>query len=87
MFVTNQQGGVTANLSVTIVDQGPLKQDKRRQSTQPRTYVAAGTPWGWTKFIPVDELRDPSKAYLRGDRLLLRATVEVTQRHVQPAAA
>ena len=87
VFITSKDGGVTANMSVTIVDQGPLKQDKRLQSMQPRTYVAAGTTWGWTKFIPVGKLRHPSKAYLRGDRLLLRATVEVTQRHVQPAAA
>lgn len=82
VYLSSKERGITANYSIALVKQGPGAQADLRLSGHAKFLDNA---WGWAKFAAAATLL--SHTYRRGDRLLLRATVEVTQRHVQPAAA
>lgn len=82
--ISPKQSGVTVSYSVEVVSR---QENYTRQSREPRLFCGAKSEcWGFPKLITAEELRTQPSGYLRGDRLVLRATVEVTGRDVQPMA-
>lgn len=83
MYVVPKQGGFNAKWSIAVLGQNCTKHE--RNCSQVGVFKAdAG--WGFTKFMRSQRLHAPASGFLSGDRLVLRATVEVTQRDVQPMA-
>ncbi len=80
-LVASTQGNFTATCIVTVVDQGRAtgKADVQIQTTA--KVFTDGTSWGWAKFMLAEQLHDQFYGYLKGDRLVLRASVEVTARN------
>jgi len=87
VFIVPKEGNITAKYSIAIVEQGPSKADLQTRSNGSKLFEA-GTScgWGWARFATAEQLHSQSHGYLKGDRLVLRASVEVTRRDVQPMA-
>ena len=82
VFISPNQGGFTANYSIAIVSQHEICECQWNKGQ----LFKEGKGWGSYSFIKAERLHDQSNGFLRGDRLVLRATVEVTERGVQPMA-
>jgi len=60
-----------------VADQAGTSKDVVCRSGEGQQF-AEGEGWGWAKFMSLADLRN-HPGYLVGDRLVLRATVEVLQ--------
>ncbi|PRW33982.1 BTB POZ and MATH domain-containing 4-like [Chlorella sorokiniana] len=76
VFIKPKHGAVHARYSITAVDQGPTKLDWCLAPAEPQCFEA-GSGWGYPKFMKAEALRSEFKGFLKGDRLVLRASVEV----------
>ena len=73
VFLASKAGGMKAKVTLTVVDQGAAEPQHVAKITAVRN---AGQAWGFWKFLTHEALH-ARPGYLAGDRLLLRATVEV----------
>lgn len=76
VFLYCKQAGFHAKLSLTVIDEAATgTQDIDHCLKQPRLFDGS-TGWGWPKVATHERLHS-RPGYLAGDRLVLRACVEV----------
>ena len=73
MYIYCSQAGTRATVAVTLVDRAA---QEPQHVTAQRTLAFNTQGWCFNAFVPLDRLR-ARPGYLAGDRLLLRARVEV----------
>ncbi|KAL4441899.1 hypothetical protein ABPG77_003815 [Micractinium sp. CCAP 211/92] len=70
---------VTACFRATVLDQGPAGQDYTKEGRAGGdSFSADNLNWGYFRAVPLGELRRRDRAYLAGDRLLLRLDMRIT---------
>lgn len=72
-YLNCKQEGTRAKYGVSVVDQAAPGAYRVSLSNEPKLFSSS---WGWRKFLSHVGLRS-RPGYLAGDRLVLRATVEV----------
>ena len=82
---------VKAHFQLSLLSQGGAgagRADHSLQTSELRSFASEGTgnnSWGWTEFVPLLELHDPGRGFLKRDRALLR--VDITVEGVERAEA
>ncbi|KAL4433896.1 hypothetical protein ABPG75_000337 [Micractinium tetrahymenae] len=72
---------VTTCFRTTVLDQGPAGQDYVKEGRAGGdSFSADNQNWGYFRGVPLCELRRGDRAFLRGDRLLLRLDMRITDR-------
>lgn len=84
---TASAASVTALTAVVLVSQKDGGQDWRCAASERKSYNSELTNWGWAKLVPLADLRDASRGFLKHDRLLLRADITVESVRRKAAAA
>ena len=75
MYLISKAGGVKARVTLTLMDQGAAEAQHCTE-TMPALQYTAGESWGFSDFMSHYKLH-AHPGYLAGDRLVLRAMVEV----------
>ncbi|PHT51573.1 Ubiquitin carboxyl-terminal hydrolase 13 [Capsicum baccatum] len=73
-----------AEFSLAVLDQVhgefTVRQDTKHKFTK-HTFNASVDDWGFTSFLPLNELHDPGRGYLVDDKVILEAVVSMPKSH------
>ncbi|GJN15058.1 hypothetical protein PR202_gb01946 [Eleusine coracana subsp. coracana] len=66
--------GMMIELTLSILDQ---KHGKQHFTRQARLVYAGKYSWGWSDYIPLKTLKDPSRGYLVGSDCIVKADITI----------
>ncbi|TVU30378.1 hypothetical protein EJB05_21994, partial [Eragrostis curvula] len=67
------ESGMMIEVTLSIVDQ----EHEKHNIQQGRFTFAGKNGWGWSNFIPLKTLNDPSKGYLVGSKCIVKADITI----------
>lgn len=68
---------MTGTVDLAVLEQREGGQEQKR-SASTNAFTASASTWGFPRLISLDELASPDRAFLKDDRLMLRADLCVT---------